>query len=369
MLMKQQAIFFIPFAIGYAAWIELRANPRRAADVLRRGGFIAAGAAVPFVLLCVTLAVQGVLGRFWYWTFQYARAYVSEMPLSGAWQSFRVGLSGVTQMDRALWILGACGAALVWLVRWRLETRVFLTALLIASLLALAPGFYFRNHYFVLLLPVVALLIGVTFASARRLLEKALPHAVAGAIAGGAFGAVVAAHVVREGEYLVVVPAGDVSKQIYGANPFVEAQEVAAYIKARTSPEDRIAVLGSEPEIYFYANRKSATGFIYTYPLMENQPYARQMRAEMIHEVESAHAKYVVFVSIPTSWLDQGLAADFFSWADRYAHACYDLVGVADVNSDRESTFAWDAQAAVYTPKSTFLVYTFRRKSDSPCIA
>jgi len=55
-------------------------------------------------------------------------------------------------------------------------------------------------------------------------------------------------------------------------------------------PGERIAVLGSEPQIYFYAKRRSATGYIYTYPLMEPQPYSKQMATEFKQEVEGAKA-------------------------------------------------------------------------------
>ena len=368
-MMTQQAIFFVPLGLAFAVWIEMRAQPRRLTVGLERSALVAFGAAIPFVLVCSVLAMQGVLGRFWYWTFDYARQYVSEIPLSSAWRLFLVGLYNVTRADKALWILGACGVALVWLVRWTTVARVFLTALLVASVLAISPGFYFRNHYFVLLLPATALFVGAAIASGRRLLERVLPASAAGAIAASIFALVVLGYVASEEDYLLLIPARDISKRIYGANPFVEALDIARYIRERTAPDDRIAVLGSEPEIYFYANRKSATGYIYTYPLMEDQPYARQMRSEMIRQVESTHPKYVVFVSIPTSWLEQNSQPDFFNWADRYAHACYDLVGVADVYSNRESTLVWDARATSYKPQSNLLVYTLRRRSDAPCAA
>src|SRR5262249_58180156 len=50
-----------------------------------------------------------------------------------------------------------------------------------------------------------------------------------------------------------------VSRFIYGRNPFPESVEVARYIRERSAPGDRIAVVGSEPQIYFYAHRRSAT--------------------------------------------------------------------------------------------------------------
>ena len=47
----------------------------------------------------------------------------------------------------------------------------------------------------------------------------------------------------------------------YGGNPFPEAIKIADDIQHHTSPDEhRIAVLGSEPEIYFYSHRRSVSG-------------------------------------------------------------------------------------------------------------
>jgi len=56
-------------------------------------------------------------------------------------------------------------------------------------------------------------------------------------------------------------------RAVYGNNPFPEAQVISEYLNQHSSPNARIAVIGSEPEVYFYSRRHSATGYIYTYPL------------------------------------------------------------------------------------------------------
>src|SRR5947208_15586515 len=91
---------------------------------------------------------------------------------------------------------------------------------------------------------------------------------------------------------------------IYPTNPFAAAVKIAEYLREHTNPDDTIAVLGSEPEIYFYAQRHSATGYIYTYELMEPQKYARQMQEERIHEIESARPKFRVALVLvnPRRW-------------------------------------------------------------------
>src|SRR5207245_2299788 len=71
-----------------------------------------------------------------------------------------------------------------------------------------------------------------------------------------------------------------VARAIYGGNPFPESVAVGRYLKERTRADDRIVVIGSEPEVYFYARRRAGTRYIYMYPLFENQPYAASMQDE-----------------------------------------------------------------------------------------
>jgi hypothetical protein len=132
----------------------------------------------------------------------------------------------------------------------------------------------------------------------------------------------------------------DVLRMIYGPNPFSEAVLVAEYLQAHTNPTDTIAILGSEPEIYFYAHRHSATGYIYTYPLMEPQRYAVQMQREMIREIETARPKYLVFVSVTTSWLRHSNSETaIFDWFDRYSAADFQLDGLVSILSQERTDY------------------------------
>ena len=90
----------------------------------------------------------------------------------------------------------------------------------------------------------------------------------------------------------------------------------------------------TEPEIYFYADRHSATGYIYTYRLMEPQRFAGQMQREMMREIEAARPKYLVFVVVPTSWLRwRNSETEIFDWFDRYAAADFRLDGLVNIVS------------------------------------
>ncbi len=151
---------------------------------------------------------------------------------------------------------------------------------------------------------------------------------------------------------------------IYGPDPFPEAEVIAAYIREKSPPTARLAVLGSEPEIYFLAHRRSATGYIYTYGLMEPQPFARNMQDAMIGEIETNAPEFVVFADNPLfSW---GRRPDsdlkIFEWWNS-CQTNYTRVGLADVISTTETKFAWGVdEVARYGKIRGIGLEIFRRK-------
>jgi hypothetical protein len=156
--------------------------------------------------------------------------------------------------------------------------------------------------------------------------------------------------VYAEHPYLFRWSPEEVVRKKYGANPFVESLTIARFIKERTSEKDRIAVIGSEPQIYFYADRHSATGYIYTYALMENQRFARQMQEEMIREVEQARPEFLVFVNVYESWLDRPESErQVFDWFEQYQQY-FDRVGLVELHGQQPAKYYWGEDARRYVP-------------------
>lgn len=369
-LMKQHAVFFLPLAALLAAGDGVLARPLRARGALRGVLWTALGVLAPFVAIALLFTWQGVIGRAWFWTFSYAKEYVTQIPLRQAAPQLLAGWKSVTEVTLPLWALAGVGLPALLLGDWTRRTKSFVLGLLVTSFLALCPGFYFRQHYFILLLPALALLAGAAFGSGIRLLERAVSRSSAQALACLIVVGIVGSYVVRERAFLFSMTPRELSRVRYGSNPFVEAPEIARYIRERTVPEDRIAVLGSEPEIYFYADRTSATGYIYTYPLMEHQAYSARMQAEMIREIEAVHPKYLVFAQIGASWLLRPDSdTSILDWGNRYTRQCYTPVGIADIYSKDDTRMLWDEAARGYRPVTDHVLYTFRRRSDEPCSA
>ena len=169
----------------------------------------------------------------------------------------------------------------------------------------------------------------------------------------------------QEKDCLFILQPLEVSRATYGLNPFPESVQIANYIKNNTTPNDKIAVLGSEPEILFYADRLSATGHIYMYGMMEDQPNAERMQIQMIREIEEAQPTYIVYVNVSFSWLiQQSSVTTLFNWGNCYITNFYDAVGFIDIGPSMTSYF-WDNQVeASYRPVNKYYITVFKRKSS-----
>ncbi len=110
--------------------------------------------------------------------------------------------------------------------------------------MAIAPGFYFREHYFILLLPPTSMLIAIAVTSGAPHLGRwsFVPVVI--------FALAIITSLARQWDTFIVIDTDRITKLLYNVNPFVEAVEIGNYLQEHTAPDDRIAILGSEPEIF-----------------------------------------------------------------------------------------------------------------------
>ena len=360
LLMKQPGVFFALFGAIYLVSSGLhRRFPLK--TTLLRISIFSGGVILPFGITCLLLWRSGVFDRFWFWTIDYARHYASLVSFSQASQLFFYSTREVIVVGWPIWMLAGIGlVAGFWEQRTRAST-VFLLGFLFFSALALCPGFYFRLHYFILVLPAGSLLAGVAISRLsdlsvdRSITVRFIPILI--------LGAALACPILAERKFFFEASPADASRMIYPEGPFVESIRIAEYLREHTTPSDTIAVLGSEPQIYFYSNRHSATGYIYTYGLMEAQKYASQMQQEMIREIEGARPKFLIFVVMPDSWLQQAESERLiFTWANDYTAQNYTVAGFVNmVASDRADYYFGSVPLSVPQLGNYILIY--ERKS------
>ena len=155
---------------------------------------------------------------------------------------------------------------------------------------------------------------------------------------------------------------------MYNINPFVESDLIARYVAQRTTPDETIAVLGSEPQLYFYANRRGATRHVYTYGLVEAQPLNRLIQQELIRDVEQAKPRYIISVSVWPSWaLEEKAPTLIYDWINTYPPAYYTLEAVVKITPNKsrlllgKSAIAYQ-QTHLFLTKPDFYVPIWRRK-------
>jgi 4-amino-4-deoxy-L-arabinose transferase-like glycosyltransferase len=361
-LMKQPGIVFVIFGAQEVVWRGLKQSSRRRKLAMRLFLY-SMGAAIPYLLTCIALYRAGVLGRFWFWTVSYAGQYATSTDLKQGLKYLGEIVPEVFFGAPVVWCFAAIGLLALMLQRGKGAALSFTVALLGWSFVGASAGLYYRNHYFILMLPAVCLLAGKAMAwSVEQLAQRVRTNRLRlSAICAAVFALGWAEALYAQRAIFFEMSPEKIVRHEYGGNPFPEAIEFGNYIREHSEPDARIAVLGSEPELYFYAQRHSATGYIYTYGLMEEQKFASQMQREMIDEIEKAKPEYLVKVMVPASWLRKANSdTAILYWAERYISDEYRLVGVADVAT--ETTYHWDNAAEGYRPLSKYSVYLYKRK-------
>jgi hypothetical protein len=362
--MKPNGLFFIAFAGLYLLFCEVRCRPFNLKVFLGKGVLFTLGVLMPFALLCLVLWRLGLFRIFWFWRFEYTKQYASTVPIMIGLKGLKARIPYVAGPAVLLWITAGVGlTALVWNKKAR-KHAFFAAGFTLFSFLAVCAGFYFRPHYFILLLPAVALLAGLGvdrvynfFAPTQSVLAAKLKPLLLVLI-------VLLYPAYQQRNFFFVMSPTMASRTTYGRNPFPESLEIAHFIRENSAIDDHIAVIGSEPQIYFYSNRHSVTGHMYTYPLMGKYSFALQLQKEMIREIESAKPKFLVFVNISTSWLARPYSEKLiFTWFQQYQKKYYRQVGLIDILSREQTIYRWNEEAVEYSPRSRYWLAVFQRKS------
>jgi len=342
-LMKQQGICFCLFGGSFLIWRAALDKSIFTTAFVKRGLIFALGIFLPFAFFCLSCAIAGDFFRFWFWTFTYAHNYATAMPWSEGGRQLAGHLRGTRNLSLGFWLLAAAGPLLAWWNKAARQQTWFVVVFWLFSFLGTAIGLFFREHYFILVLPAFAILIGTAVVSLQRILRLGRMKNVLQSLPLILFAVILGWTILYQSPAFFQLPPRRLCQGLYRGNPFLESLVVADYIRDHSAPGARIAVAGSEPEIYFYARRHSATGYIYTYALMATQPGALAMQREMISEIETNRPEYLVSVPYQYSWLPKSSSnATIFEWLDQYTRTFYERVGVVGYDNHGNLVSVWD---------------------------
>ena len=323
-----------------------------------------AGAAVPLLILALVVSIYNDWERFINWTFVYPRLYASMLTFGDGVEVFKMIFPMVVGAFTAWWLASVFGLVVLWRNKdLPKDKKQIVTAFAIFTFLTVVPGYYFRNHYFIVFLPAVALFAGYSISWLYNLSVKMMGKA------GVAVATIVLVlaflfPVQQRSKLYFSTRVDKVSREIYMGNPFADSKNIAEFIKQNTKEGDKMAVFGSEAQLYYYTGLRSATGYMFTYEMVKKMPHAEKMQLEMINEIDSVKPAIYVFSNVNTSWLvEPGSPDTIFKWMDESIRKDYMPIGVVDL-IDNKSVFVKDTAVYTYKPVSRNVVWIFKRNAN-----
>lgn len=262
---KETSLFPFAFLLAWVLVPGFRARPARP-EAVRAAAVLAAGCAVAVAGLIAPFVVLGAFGDFWDVAVVYTFAYVGHAPL-GARVGFLLLAVLIPSIVAGPWVLLSL-LALGRASRDRDRVIWFVVGWLFASGLGIVSAGQYFWHYNVQLLPGLSLLAPLGFAALARRFRTSAPRAIAPALllAIASLGALAFSFNV----YLRQTPsARHEAKFGHALLTGWETQSPALgqYLADHTQPADYIYNLGFQSELYFYADRRSPTRYMFDRPL------------------------------------------------------------------------------------------------------
>jgi 4-amino-4-deoxy-L-arabinose transferase-like glycosyltransferase len=305
---KETALFVFALFFLESAWNPLRRDGLRAlasAAVLRPWALMVAGAVLAGALISAPFVLTGTFGDMYEAMVTYTLQYVGA-GRTMAEKVFIIARSPVYLLLLAgpWFVLGIAGAVRAWR-RNPDGQRLFLVGFLATSWMGIIAAGRFYDHYYVLLLPALALLtpLGV------HALASAWRNRYARILVAGLLPLSAVAPLYFAGSVYLQPNAAERHAAKYPTDYKTEWEIrgplLADWIKERTEPSDYIYNFGFNSEIYFYSDRKSPTRFMFDHPFQASPEY--EQRA--IEEMETHYPVYIV----DTASLEHGSDINYYS--------------------------------------------------------
>ncbi|MFH2141956.1 MAG: hypothetical protein ABIJ97_06010, partial [Bacteroidota bacterium] len=342
-------------------------------SLIKNALFYSAGVGIAYGVIILIIYRYDAIDEMWYWTIDFAKNYVSEFPWSEGVKQLKFNWGNITDNYSTFWALATIGLFLVLFTKKTIFFKVTVWIIAIFSCLTIFPGLRFYGHYWIQLTPVLAILTGIAFYAVFDLLKRKYNPNYLNILLLLVFIIISIGHLKSQKKYYFEPEKTQLLREVYGMNPFPESKVVADFIKERTEKDDLIAVLGSEPQIYFYTNRRCASKHHYITFLMGDTvlfPMNKTYQSEFINDIETKKPKYLIYFRHYISWLRHPSAdTSIDNWFNDFSNKNYNLVGVADMLNERKTNYVWYDEVFKYQPKGEYIIGVFEIKNEADTIA
>lgn len=312
--------------------------------ILFSGGFF-----IPFGLFSLYFIWHDSFGYFWDYFFTYNVDYATTLSATNSFQLLITRIATISTTDIATLVVFIIGLIAFIKLSKSFFDRAFILSLLIGSLVATAMGRYFYGHYFIVMLPFIAISIGLGVGVATIHIKTWLINSV-----------LLIAFIISLVLYMPYFNMSNANLilRMYGdGNPFYQSVSVGDFLKKVAPANSTAFILGSEGQILFYSGLKSASSIFYFYPLTRHSAIQQTVRSKALYDLKNNLPTYVIQVnSVKSNFLTdytEPFIIELFSILNDY-HP----IAVSLFNADSVSTNP-DVIEAVSrtTPEGSIIIY------------
>lgn len=346
-------------------------------DLFKRLSLYAIGGFSVILLFFFLIYVKGSFKEMLFWSIDIPKYYVNRMPLEQGLKTYYYTKFVLSEFNYVFWAQSLIGFLFLFVraIPWKL--KLFILTLAMSSFATIIPGYYFYGHYWLQLVPGTAMLAGVTYYGVLSLFKIPFKDKTAFITYGylAIFGFLAFKHFTLYRKYYFSPNFEVVLREIYGTNPFNETAQISGWLNLHLKPTDEIAVIGSEPQIYIYTNRKSPTNHIFFSTIVSDVPQHKQWQREYANSIEKQKPRYIVYVTSPMSLLVQPNTDKYiFNWVNKYIEKNYTMVGFCEIQNLIRSGYIWKKHKNKRGPISQEPILIFERndtafKSDTTALA
>jgi len=337
---------------------------RDRALVLRRAGWLSAGALASLGAVFLYHVALGNLADALYWMVEYpSLQYGVSYPVSQGLRDFEKAIDAIVVPHVWIYLTALVGLIVCALQRSAvaIQARVLLCLLCVAAVLVV-PGLRFYGHYWLYLAPPVSLAVGFVVArlSSGSLANGRLPWL--GAIVTLAYWVAMPLSLLESPWKFFSRSPEEMSRLIYDNNPFPEIAKMCETIRARMRPGDGLVVFGSEPQAYLTLGLEAPSPHVFLAFL--SHPHPRQANAirEFKASLTAARPRFAIFVRDGRSWtFREGDSQEIVNWSERYLARHYRPVLFADLSRFAETRWISWPQSASYQPLTPRSIILFER--------
>jgi hypothetical protein len=291
-----------------------------------------------------------------FYTVDYASTYGSKnVPFEGIWR-FRAIF-----FDSPIFYVMMLVAIFHWFKNSEiLKGQYFLMIFALGSFLCIHLGWFYRPHYFQLLLPGAAILSAFIINHLSDIWKKYIayinPHNIKWT------GLILT--IILQFPYFFTSTSAQVDDKMYGNEKFPDLKEIAALLPKYMTDKGKIGIIGSEPEIFFYTKKESANSILYHFPMYEDHKYADQMFTTFKAEMERNKPEILMYFCDLERF--DGCNTTIDVNMQKWYHAfTLDYKLLATYYIDREENIGklcWESQKSILSPNFTSKFYIWKRK-------